>query len=147
MAQPYGLSFQPGAENPNQPQRPEGPGGLGGSPLASVVRLLSLRLPTVLGAQAPAPGRLLQSPGSQGINPQALLWLQRLLGGGPMGGPMGGGGGPMGGPMGGGGGGPLPAPRVEFPVDSGEPTGPPAPPPGPTGGDPWEDRPEIQTWR
>lgn len=76
---PYGLSFQPGADqNDSQPQGPP-------NPVQEAVRLLSLRLPSVVGARAISPQALLQAPGQAGLGAglsggNALLeWLKRLL--------------------------------------------------------------------
>lgn len=94
MAQ-YGIDFQPGAQ---QDQNGLGGGTPGASPLESVVRLLSLRLPTVVGARGLAPQQLLGGgPGVGGAalggNPnsaQVLQWLQQLLAGNGTAAPSGG---------------------------------------------------------
>lgn len=89
----YGIEFQP------KTQTEQGQPGSGGSPLESVVKLLSLRLPTVRGAQGLAPRGLLSGGGGMGSvmgGPMAgglpsgappdsaamLQWLQQLLSGG-----------------------------------------------------------------
>lgn len=69
--QTFGLSFVPGA-----PQGPtaQGPGQIGGpppSPVQTAIRMLSLRLPHVVGAQGLAPSGLLQGPGAQAFGGQA----------------------------------------------------------------------------
>ena len=113
MPMPLGLAFQPGV---NQPQGYGGggqPGGAPGqavSPLQSAIRLISLRLPTVVGAHALAPQALLNAPGGAGQMPgdSAIALLRKLFGMAPggitgsMAGPSGGGGGDE---RGGGGGG------------------------------------------
>lgn len=87
----FGLSFVPG-----QSQLDRQPGGGGGgaqprsSPVQQAIQMLSLRLPHVVGAQALAPGPLLQGPGAAGVPSaggggiEALLRL--LFGVGPQGG-------------------------------------------------------------
>lgn len=61
----FGLSFAPGQPS-NQQQRPGGAGGVV-SPVQQAIQMLSLRLPRVAGAQALAPGPLLQGPGAMGL--------------------------------------------------------------------------------
>jgi hypothetical protein len=81
MPQPIGVTFIPSANNqaegPRQGQL-NGPGG----DLADAFKVLSLRLPRVLGAQALAPSRLLTSPGAAGVpggfNPASAVF-QALL--------------------------------------------------------------------
>jgi hypothetical protein len=78
MAFDYGLSFQPGTDSgTGQGSEPAT------SPLQSAVKLLSLRLPSVVGAQALAPDALLRSSGSAGLgdggSPDAMLELLRKL--------------------------------------------------------------------
>lgn len=132
MAADFGLSFVPGQASP-QGGGPQG-GALGGGPVSppvqQAIKMLSLRLPRVVGANAMAPGALLNAPGAGGMNLQQLLALmfgQHPQGPG-MGSPMGGG------MMGPGGGGSQPAfgaPRV-IPGQGGQPGGPtPVPGPGP----------------
>lgn len=75
-----GIGFQPSADT----------GGAGRSestPLESVVKLLSLRLPSVVGARGIAPRELLAAPGMAGQSgtmgeQQWLQMLRRLMGGG-----------------------------------------------------------------
>jgi len=83
---PIGITFLP-----SQDAQAMGPrqGQMEGD-LAQAFKILSLRLPQVLGAQALAPKRLLTSPGSAGVNtsasPYAAVFealLQSALGGGP----------------------------------------------------------------
>lgn len=53
------------------------------SPTQDAIRLLSFRLPTVLGASAAAPAALLGGPtlqGAQMANPMAANWLRMLFG-------------------------------------------------------------------
>lgn len=69
-----GVSFQPGAMNGQQSN----------TPVQKAVQLLSLRLPSVIGAQGIAPQALLQSPGGAGfgggnMSPDAALELLRKL--------------------------------------------------------------------
>lgn len=66
MPFPLGLSFQPGVN--------QGPSAGGGArsgtpstPLQSAIKVLSLRMPSVVGARAPAPQLLLQGGGSQAL--------------------------------------------------------------------------------
>ncbi len=121
MPPPIGISFMPNADN--QALGPQqgalnGPGG----DLSQAFKILSLRLPRVLGAGALAPPGLLRSPGAAGapggLNPHAAVFealLKALVGGGSPGGFPGGtasdapgpmGPPPMGGPIS-----PLPLPR------------------------------------
>lgn len=85
MAQPFGVSFQPGVDQ--QQGAASGPAGQReATPLQSAVKLLSLRLPTVLGAQAPAPAQLMQSGGSRespvgASSASALNFLRQLFSG------------------------------------------------------------------
>lgn len=79
MAQSYGLSFQPQADA-------NGNGASATPPVQQAVKLLSLRLPSVVGARAIAPQALLESPGSAGaggpggMTGDALVaWLKKLL--------------------------------------------------------------------
>jgi hypothetical protein len=83
MAFDFGLSFQPGADQGNGTNQNE-PQGPGPTPVQSAVKLLSLRLPSVVGAQAISPQALLQSPGSAGLGggqmtPDAFLALLKKL--------------------------------------------------------------------
>lgn len=87
---PIGISFIPTAQNQAQGPnnlRNEGGIGSGGTDLAQAYKILSLRLPTVVGAQSPVPQALLTSPGASalpnGMNPQAALFaalLKSMLG-------------------------------------------------------------------
>src|SRR5687768_3142460 len=77
---PLGIGFQPGVDNTQQ----GGGQNSGPSPLESVVKLLNLRLPSVVGARGIAPRELLASPGSAalGVSPTSASveqWLRRLL--------------------------------------------------------------------
>lgn len=56
----YGLSFQPGAENGNN-------GKSRVAPVQEAIRLLSLRLPTVVGARGISPQALLEGQGGAGL--------------------------------------------------------------------------------
>jgi hypothetical protein len=82
MPNNYGLSFQPGTDQGNgQGNGQQDPNA---SPIQSAVKLLSLRLPSVVGAQAISPQALLQSPGSAGLGggnmtPEAMLALLKKL--------------------------------------------------------------------
>jgi len=150
---PLGLSFAPGQDEMTQRQNGAGPST---SPIQEAIRVLSLRMPRVLGASSPAPAALLSGPGSQGLgghpgNPIIEQLLRALLGGQTSGGPMDGlpGGAmiappmmPGPGPMGGGMSGPPLIPGFKFgeqpgPFPPGMPSGgtsspmPPTPPPNP----------------
>ncbi len=87
MARPIGVSFLPGSETPSR--HPSGD-ATGGSDLAQAIKILSLRLPRVVGARAIASPRLLTSPGAAGIpgaNPHAAVFealLKSIAGGGGM---------------------------------------------------------------
>lgn len=86
--QPIGVSFIPSAQNQAQgPENLRASGGVGpgGADLAQAYKILSLRLPTVVGASAPASPSLLNSPGASGLgslpngmNPYAAVF-QALL--------------------------------------------------------------------
>jgi hypothetical protein len=88
--EPIGITFSPSAQNQAQGPnnlRNEGGIGSGSTDLAQAYKILSLRLPTVVGAQAPVAPALLKSPGSaalpSGMNPQAALFaalLKSMLG-------------------------------------------------------------------
>lgn len=134
-----GVSFVPG-QNGEGGEAPQGT-----QPLQSAVRLLSLRLPRITGAQGLAPGQLLNAPGGMGMgggnamaNPlfQALLRLAGIApgGDGPAGpaGPGGGGGG-----FGFGGGG---SPTRVIPGEEARQPGPGLPTPFQPGGGPFIDR-------
>jgi hypothetical protein len=85
VADNIGIAFQPGS------QRNDSNGADAGNrtatvPVQEAVRLLSLRLPSVVGARALAPGTLLRSPGSAGLtgpggmNVDAMIeWLRRQM--------------------------------------------------------------------
>jgi hypothetical protein len=93
--QPIGISFIPTAQNQaNGPQAASAQGEIGRGPntdLAQAYKILSLRLPTVVGAQAPVKASLLTSPGSSGVlpggmDPYAALFqalLKSMLSSGP----------------------------------------------------------------
>lgn len=68
MAGPIGVTFMPSAENQQMGGRQGAMEG-GGSDLAQAFKVLSLRLPQVLGARAPAPASLLNGAGSAGVAP------------------------------------------------------------------------------
>ena len=116
-----GQSFQPGAENGQQQQN-----GSRRPPVQEAIRLLSLRLPTVVGARGIAPQQLLQGQGSAGLGGgpmslgAALEWLRKLMSGqGEMGTPPelgsvfgGGNGGINPGPLPTGSGGNIPSPFI-----------------------------------
>lgn len=85
---PIGISFIPTAEN--QAQGPMHGGAE--TDLGQAFKILSLRLPRVLGAQAPAPSSLIQGAGAAGVpgqpaggfNPHAAVFealIRALLGG------------------------------------------------------------------
>lgn len=66
-AQPIGVSFMPTDESAQMGPKRNQLEGAGGSDLAQAFKILSLHLPRVLGAQAIAPQRLLNSQGARGI--------------------------------------------------------------------------------
>ncbi|HYE87699.1 MAG TPA: hypothetical protein VEA16_15155, partial [Vicinamibacterales bacterium] len=79
MAQQYGLSFQPGSDNGQQQSGYR-------APVQQAIKLLSLRLPSVVGARAIAPQALLEGGGSQaiggpgGLSGNALIeWLRKQM--------------------------------------------------------------------
>lgn len=78
----FGLSFAPGQAGPT---RERGINGGAPSPIQQAIQLLSLRLPRVMGAQALAPGPLMQAPGAGamggGGSVDALLRLLFGMGG------------------------------------------------------------------
>jgi hypothetical protein len=100
--QPIGISFIPSAQNQqNGPANLRADGGLGAgsTDLSQAYKILSLRLPTVVGAQAPVAPSLLTSQGSaalpNGMNSSAALFtalIKSMLGitSNPAGSPMGG---------------------------------------------------------
>lgn len=115
----FGLSFLPGGDANDGAD----PGVAQPERIQEAIRLLSLRLPRVLGAHPIAPRGLLQAP-PQGPGMNTAMMLQALMAMAGMGGP------PGGLPMGGGG-----APRIgigqELPPGVVRPPGPPnLPPPG-----------------
>lgn len=71
----FGYSFMPGQNGDQAQQRPQA----GGGP-QSAIQMLSLRLPRVLGAQAMAPGALLNSQGGGGMPDPMLQAILRLAG-------------------------------------------------------------------
>ena len=81
----FGINFVPGQED--QQRQPGGEPGPQVSPLQQAIRTLSLRLPRVGGAQALAPGALLNAPGGAGLAGMGGMTLEQLLmqlfGGGP----------------------------------------------------------------
>lgn len=84
MADNFGVSFSPldqgNLQGPGGPGYPPG-GRPAVSPLQSAVRLLSLRIPRVVGAQALAPAALLNSPGGSLFGGGSLeAFLQRVFG-------------------------------------------------------------------
>ena len=82
----FGYSFMPG-QNGDQAQQRQQPGWAGPQ---SAIQMLSLRLPRVLGAQALAPGALLNSQGAGGLPDPLLQAILRLAGQAGPGGPGGG---------------------------------------------------------
>lgn len=82
----YGLSFMPGADDGTGTNQQNGPQRPAGTPVQSAIKLLSLRLPSVVGANAISPQALLQSPGSAGVGgpggmggESLIEWLKKLL--------------------------------------------------------------------
>jgi hypothetical protein len=90
MADPIGITFMPSQDNQDQGGRNMGLDGPGGADLSQAIKILSLRLPRVQGAQALAPASLLNGQGAGntgGLNPHAAVFealLRAILGaGGP----------------------------------------------------------------
>ena len=121
MADPsLGLTFAPTAQNPSAQgsQRPPTGGGGSASPIQEAIRVLSLRLPQVIGAQAPTSAALLRSqpvtptvPRGAGMPNLGIEDLLRRLFGGMLNLPQSTPGAPpSGGPIG-----PLSAPANPFP--------------------------------
>ena len=74
-----GLSFSPTSVNSQQQHT-----GQGSSPVQDAIRILSFRLPTVLGASAATPMQNLGGPSPFGSQLGAAViqnWLKQLLGG------------------------------------------------------------------
>jgi hypothetical protein len=76
----FGVSFLPNGDQ--RYQRQDGTGG-GQGPLQEAVKILSMRVPRVVGANPLAPLALLQGAGSGGLQPGQLEQLMRTLGIGP----------------------------------------------------------------
>ena len=72
----FGVNFQPGFGNGGDQQREARPSG--GSGVQEAIKILSLRLPKVVGAQAIAPMPLLTSQGSGG-NPRVDSVVNQVL--------------------------------------------------------------------
>jgi hypothetical protein len=90
MADPVGITFMPGQDAQALGPQNMGANGPGGD-LSQAFKILSLRLPRVLGAGALSSPRLLNSPGASGsgMNPHAAVFealLRALVGGGSPGG-------------------------------------------------------------
>ena len=83
MPNGFGLSFVPGADD-QQRQQQQGTAPSGVPPLQTAIRLLSLRLPRVGGANALAPGPLLQSAGGAGLQGALSGGAGGIGGGGPL---------------------------------------------------------------
>ena len=78
----FGVSFLPNGDQ--RFQRPQDqPGGTGRAPLQEAVKILSMRVPRVVGANPLAPLALLNAPGGGGLQPGQLEQLMRTLGIGP----------------------------------------------------------------
>lgn len=78
MADNYGISFAPTQENAQQ-----GPINAQIDGLPAAIKILALRLPKVLGAQAVAPSSLLNGQGARGLDPIAgavMATMARALG-------------------------------------------------------------------
>lgn len=92
MADEFGLSFSPLNPPPGQAGGPNGyqPGGGSGSPIQDAVRILSLRIPRVVGASALGPSPLLNGPGGAGFGGGGSLeaLLMRIFGRRPGSGPV-----------------------------------------------------------
>jgi hypothetical protein len=88
MPNPIGISFMPSEENQALGPKRGALEGQGGSDLADAFKVLSLRLPEVLGARSLAPKRLLTGAGSSGLppafaNPDSAIFqalIQSMLG-------------------------------------------------------------------
>lgn len=75
----FGVSFLPGGDQLyKRPEEAQGP--LGRAPLQEAIRILSLRVPRVVGANPLAPLALLGSQGGAGLQPGQLATLMRTLG-------------------------------------------------------------------
>lgn len=75
----FGVSFLPGGDQRYQrPEDQQGP--LGAAPLQEAIKILSLRVPRVVGANPLAPLALLGGQGSGGMQPGQLATLMRTLG-------------------------------------------------------------------
>ena len=72
-AENFGISFMPGAEGENGQQQTA-------EPLQEAVKLLNLRLPSVVGARSPIHPSLLQATGLQGQPDAMFLNALRMLG-------------------------------------------------------------------
>ncbi len=83
MPNGLGISFAPGADD-QQRQQQGGTAPSGVPPLQTAIRLLSLRLPRVGGANALAPGPLLQSAGGAGLQGALSGGAGGIGGGGPL---------------------------------------------------------------
>jgi hypothetical protein len=87
--QPIGVTFMPSEDNQAMGPRNYAANGPAGGDLADAFKILSLRLPTVLGASALSSKRLLTSPGAAGVgggfNPSAAVFdaLLRAMTGNP----------------------------------------------------------------
>jgi hypothetical protein len=78
----FGVSFMPNGDQ--RFQRPQDqPGGMSRAPLQEAVKILSMRVPRVVGANPLAPLSLLQGQGAGGLQPGQLEQLMRTLGIGP----------------------------------------------------------------
>lgn len=72
-----GINFQPGSQDGDQQRRPQRPNG-SMEGVQEAIKVLSLHLPKVVGAQAVAPSALLQSQGSGG-NHSVDSMVERVL--------------------------------------------------------------------
>ena len=80
----YGLSFMPGGDNAGGNANRQDEARV--TPAQEAIKLLSLRLPSVVGARALAPNTLMQSPGGAGLagpggmSVDAMIeWLRRQM--------------------------------------------------------------------
>src|SRR5687768_7916826 len=73
-----GVSFQPGSSQLEQEVQHRRGTGRKGDGVQEAIKVLSLRLPKVVGAQAVSPSALLKSPGSGG-NPDYDSMIQKVL--------------------------------------------------------------------
>ena len=80
MIDNLGISFSP-LNNPTfAGGQGQNAGQHGSVPLADAIRMLSLRIPRVVGARGIAPQALLNAPGVAGVPPDVMMLLRQLFG-------------------------------------------------------------------